>query len=247
MHSLKEGDNVLIIANDATSTEDIKRKITKNVEITSTSVSRIQNIETKSFDFIICKDQLEAIISDSVLPKVLTLLKPGGIFAVADTISNIPKIEFELKVNGFVNIKQNDGVLYCSKPNYELGSSTKLNLKAKPAKAVWKIDDTIEDDMIDPDNLLDEDDLIKPDSSSLRVCATTGKRKACKDCSCGLAEELTGETKANTVNSENAKSSCGNCYLGDAFRCAACPYLGMPAFKPGEKVQLAGNLLKSDI
>lgn len=42
------------------------------------------------------------------------------------------------------------------------------------------------------------------------VCATTGKRKACKDCSCGLAEELAGETKISAVNSANAKSSCGN-------------------------------------
>ncbi|XP_071573490.1 anamorsin homolog [Temnothorax nylanderi] len=92
----------------------------------------------------------------------------------------------------------------------------------------------VEEDLIDEDELLDESELVKPDASSLKVCATTGKRKACKDCSCGLAEELSGKDAP-----ENAvKSSCGSCYLGDAFRCASCPYLGMPAFKPGEKVVL---------
>lgn len=38
----------------------------------------------------------------------------------------------------------------------------------------------------------------------ISVCATTGKRKACADCSCGLAEELNGEVK------QTPKSSCGS-------------------------------------
>lgn len=147
------------------------------------------------------------------------------------------------------------------KPNFETGSSQRLSFAKKvedkkaagnsaaaaaAKKAVWSLDDDEEDgdvELVDPDTLIDEDDLKKPDAASLRVCGTTGKKKACKDCSCGLAEELADgkEPTKKTVN-----SSCGSCYLGDAFRCASCPYLGMPAFKPGEKIQLSERQLKAD-
>jgi hypothetical protein len=60
----------------------------------------------------------------------------------------------------------------------QVGSSSKLsfskqNLQVKPSAnvaAVWKLDDTVDDDIetVDENDLLDEEDLKKPDPSSLR-------------------------------------------------------------------------------
>lgn len=85
--------------------------------------------------------------------------------------------------------------------------------------------------------------------------ASLGPKKACKNCSCGLAEEQaaaeapTGaprQTKAPDLATA-PKSECGSCYLGDAFRCASCPYRGTPAFAPGEKVSLTGLNMDDDL
>jgi len=137
-----------------------------------------------------------------------------------------------------------------NKPNHRVGASRLLSFAkpapVKPPASVWTLDD-LEDDtveLVDDKTLLSEEDLIKPDPSTLRVCGTTGKRKACKDCSCGLREELDA---GNEVKKKDFTSSCGSCYLGDAFRCGSCPYLGMPAFNPGDKITLSERQLNPDL
>ncbi|XP_072925686.1 anamorsin isoform X2 [Hemitrygon akajei] len=149
------------------------------------------------------------------------------------------------------------------KPNFEIGSSSQLSLsfvkKINPAPErpqldpntakAWTLsatdmnDDDV--DLIDSDELLDENDLKKPDPASLRImsCGDNKKKKrACKNCTCGLAEELGGK-EPKDVKTFQVKSACGSCYLGDAFRCASCPYMGMPAFKPGEQILLSNKTL----
>ena len=82
-----------------------------------------------------------------------------------------------------------------------------------------------------PEKLSNEDDA---------SCAT--KPRACKNCSCGRKElegQIGEEAAKAALEEGQVKSSCGSCYLGDAFRCESCPYKGQPAFKAGEKVQLS--------
>ncbi|XP_023675572.2 anamorsin [Paramormyrops kingsleyae] len=152
--------------------------------------------------------------------------------------------------------------LSACKPDFEVGSSSQLKLSfakktsipEKPeldptAAKRWTLSandmDDEDVDLLDSDTFLDADDLKKPDPASLKA-PTCGdgatKKKACKNCTCGLAEELEQESVKAKKNNQ-PKSACGSCYLGDAFRCASCPYMGMPAFKPGEKILLDNTRL----
>ncbi|CRG93472.1 Fe-S cluster assembly protein DRE2, putative [Plasmodium gallinaceum] len=71
--------------------------------------------------------------------------------------------------------------------------------------------------------------------------------RVCDNCTCGKKkdginlEKITIDENEVEYLTENVVSSCGNCYLGDAFRCASCPYKGLPAFQPGENVKLNLN------
>ncbi|KAF4094355.1 hypothetical protein AMELA_G00014150 [Ameiurus melas] len=191
--------------------------------------------------------------------KLMSALKLSGLVSVTEVKSEALSPE-ALKQLADVQGKSLSRVrISASKPNFEVGSSSQLKLSfakktEKPAldpgaAKLWTLsandmdDDDI--DLVDSDALLDAEDLKKPDPASLRAssCGESGtKKKACKNCTCGLADELEQEQESKAVQkTSQPKSACGNCYLGDAFRCASCPYLGMPAFKPGEKIVLANT------
>lgn len=115
--------------------------------------------------------------------------------------------------------------------------------------------------------------LLTPEDKQRPVCILPDpegkpvkRRRACKDCTCGLAEieaneeaqsaaaikeaqrfflegddDIPEHIKGATVGVEKVwptekraeakkTSSCGSCYLGDAFRCSSCPYLGEQQF-----------------
>lgn len=149
----------------------------------------------------------------------------------------------------------------CKKPAFQPGGQRRLLSFAKKkvapkgpsveTKKVWKIsgddfDNDDDDDFLsdDGEGLLDTEDVAMattaPDTSD---CAP--KKRACKNCSCGRAEieaaedEAVAKVAAKPLAGPVASSACGNCYLGDAFRCSSCPYLGMPSFKAGEQVELS--------
>lgn len=70
--------------------------------------------------------------------------------------------------------------------------------------------------------------------------------KPCANCNCGLKEKFDKEMEEKGVSKEdlekgNVESACGKCYLGDAFRCASCPYRGLPSFEKGDKVKLVNK------
>jgi hypothetical protein len=136
------------------------------------------------------------------------------------------------------------------KPTWERGVTFSLGEKKTKKTLVskasaWEEDDDERDEMIDEDALLTEKDKAKPTAEGEGVgCPPT--RKPCKDCTCGRKEEEEMKENAtpassvvkmdleNDPNDETFKSACGNCALGDAFRCAGCPYLGQPAFKEND-------------
>eukprot|EP00184_Porphyridium_aerugineum_P006920 CAMPEP_0184694522 /NCGR_PEP_ID=MMETSP0313-20130426/2443_1 /TAXON_ID=2792 /ORGANISM="Porphyridium aerugineum, Strain SAG 1380-2" /LENGTH=235 /DNA_ID=CAMNT_0027152817 /DNA_START=88 /DNA_END=795 /DNA_ORIENTATION=- len=208
--------------------------------------------------------EIQQAVQDEFLTAIWNQLKPSGTvrwrLATSTDEKTVQKCKDKLVLSGFVHVISDGVEIVGVKPQYASNSVVMLtNL------------------MDDDEDLVDEEDLVSTEQLKAQAAAVTNggcgvdagesngapvARKACKNCSCGLAEKLAEKESGLAVEPKAAaaaapaptpastvtgKSSCGNCYLGDAFRCAGCPYLGMPPFKPGEKVQLSADFMTSDL
>lgn len=222
------------------------------VAISSLSADSMEEIKIAGF-----------VPDENILAMLYRVLKPKGKLIIHEILDREmgQTISVDLKIQGFMDVlaakdpSSNDRFVVCSKPKFESEAIAKINISTvhAPLRKVgsvlamsdenkkWKMDESElnEDDIIDEDQLVD--DFSEPISAGCGDQLEPGKKRACKNCSCGLAEQEAAEVESNRAASNEVKtSSCGSCYKGDAFRCAQCPFLGKPAFEPGnEKVVLS--------
>lgn len=155
-------------------------------------------------------------------------------------------LKANLRFAGFSNVKiivgnnqySLKGKKKSSGNNEEKSSNNQTNMENKQVENSWKVvskvdtlDKINENDLIDPNNIYQQ-------FSKEANCMT--KPKPCKNCSCSRKFEL-DQNGGKDEGGADMKSDCGKCYLGDAFRCEGCPYRGLQAFEPGQKITMKNN------
>ncbi|XP_076921265.1 anamorsin homolog [Bidens hawaiensis] len=254
-------DNVVVSLNEVLNVVRLVKQ--EGVEETNpliiTQASSLSSLpmDSSSIDIVIFISKSSDFSGDKLFEECSRVLKPGGeifIHQTSDAVKETAKssLERKLLVLGFSDIQlvqtaelQSLGIKG-KKPTWKIGSSFSLK---KPVKSLPKVQIADDMDLIDEDSLLSEEDLKKPQLPPVGDCEVGSTRKACKNCTCGRAEEEEKVQKLGVTMDqlENPKSACGSCGLGDAFRCGTCPYKGLPPFQLGQKVTLSENFLAADI
>mmetsp|Transcript_19837 Transcript_19837/g.57547 ORF Transcript_19837/g.57547 Transcript_19837/m.57547 type:complete len:271 (-) Transcript_19837:244-1056(-) len=244
---------------DSTLTVDVKAKPDLSSCLRSTARSSLESIE-----IVVSATDLSEIFDPLGLAGLIPSLKAGGSVAVrvvgADSDPSIDlapistafllaglNAESERKEEGGARVLTARKSISAGGQKKTTSAKIRLNFpeEKKTADAPGKV--TL-DDLEDDDALIDEDELLTggaiaaPPTVDVEARAKAvggdddcGGRTACDNCTCGRAENEAAEAAGEAKKEEGHESHCGNCSKGDAFRCASCPFLGKPAFKPGEE------------
>jgi anamorsin len=205
-----------------------------------------------------------------LLTQLLEGLSPlGTLYVLHLTSTDSTSFSSKLTLSGFhvLTVNPTEGTVIAQKPALPAGASLPLKTTiSTPAsvplprrsiaakKAIWNLTPP-RGDTVDAESLLTDVDRARPATCEPVKAGGPRRRKACKGCTCGLAEEEEAELRSGLTKvvvldggeggrasevtlsekerlskavkaAPKATSSCGNCFLGDAFRCASCPYIG---------------------
>ncbi|KIY96140.1 hypothetical protein MNEG_11822 [Monoraphidium neglectum] len=217
----------------------------------------------------------KASISPSFLGGVAKLLQPGARATVQlGGVAQQDEAKSALVLSGFIDCQAaGDSAVTASVPSWGVGAKSALRkpntaeaapaaapsapaaaAAPAPASGAWKLaldDGEDDEELVDEEELLTEEDKQRPAPAISADDCEVGKagRKACKDCTCGRAEAEAAGIKVQLTQEmlqNPGAGSCGNCSLGDAFRCAGCPYRGLPSFQPGKPLTLPADFLVAD-
>lgn len=203
----------------------------------------------------------------SFLANMATTLAPQGTLNVSYPLNDyVSSLSAELSKFGFL-VESSSSSSLIAKKNASTPPPASVSLRSRRAPltaeqkaakkaAIWAISPSTP--TIDAEALLTPEDRVRPvpTCAPLDVDGAVRRKRACKGCTCGLAEfeaeeaaqspvvvldsradldggairEMSKENREKlreaALNAGKATSSCGSCFLGDAFRCAGCPYLG---------------------
>lgn len=253
---------------------DLERQLLDR--ITDGAVSLTPNRYSSIYVVLSSTDFRNLSATSSLFSPILAALTPSGTLHVVDAENASRNLVSDLTLAGFTAVSLTGTTMTARKPSFAPGMSISLKKANTPKTVSSSSSDTLSKKAlwtftspstptIDPESLLTAEDKVRPMACAPVNGSAPRRKRACKNCSCGLAEleeeerrngkivildgaedgttkEISAsekDTATRTIkNTDKATSSCGNCFLGDAFRCASCPYLGLPAFKPGEKVEI---------
>jgi hypothetical protein len=254
------GSSVCLQLGSATAATDSYSKVltAKTVDELGRTKTGFETSSIDNLDIIVNANELSTLYNPMELASWVPLLKQNAAVSIhvldASNLNgslDLQPINTSFLLAGLSSASERreaDGsrVLTATRKGTQTVHAAPLKKNIQPVAVTLNLNDD-DADMIDEDGLLEDNTNLLAPPPAMNAQTTKGDdcsgRKACDNCSCGRAEQ---ENSASEGEPKQApKSSCGKCHLGDAFRCASCPYLGKPAFKPGEEhlvLQLTDDL-----
>jgi len=230
-------------------TSALHSKDTRRVE--STRYNHVVVVLEKPGNYnhdVLTKEEVRRLYTGAAM-----MVRPGGcLYVLAPEQESKDHVKLELTLLGFTSIcirgavgRDGGRVVVGRGVKFEKKEAQAIS-KGTDGAQTWKLamEEDDDDELIDEDDLLEEDEVVVEAAPVDGSCGSTAK-KACANCTCGRAEGKITQLTRDMI--ENPQSGCGSCSLGDAFRCAGCPYRGLPAFEMGKKIELPSDFLVDDL